>query len=126
VFVGLQLRLITDTPLLVALWDTKRQKCTSNPACELWDEMMLLDTREREREANANRVAQAAARPAPAVRAAHFRALWRVDSSNPPPEMLGGIARLPQPRPEPPRPEPPRPEPPAPPLNFWLQRWRGF
>ncbi|KAF9652364.1 hypothetical protein BDM02DRAFT_3089237 [Thelephora ganbajun] len=49
-------------------WDVKRQRCTSNPACELWDETMLLDTREREREAIANRVAQAAVRPAPAVR----------------------------------------------------------
>jgi len=53
-----------------SLWDTKRQRCTSNPACDLWDEMMLLDTREREREAIANRVAQAAARPGPAVRVA--------------------------------------------------------
>jgi len=50
-----------------SLWDTKRSRCTSDPACELWDEAMLLGTREMQREAVADRMARAAARP-PAMR----------------------------------------------------------
>lgn len=104
VFVDLQLPLITYfPPPLIALWDIKRQKCTSDPACELWDEMMLLDTREREREAN--RAARPAARPA--VRAAPVP-----ERAVPVPERAGiGFFRqfFQPPVHEPPPPEPPRP-----------------
>ena len=41
---------------LIALWDTQRRKCGSDPAC---------NPRERERDANADRVGQIAARFAP-------------------------------------------------------------
>lgn len=34
----------------IALWDVRRKRCTRNPACELWDEDMLLEERERQRE----------------------------------------------------------------------------
>ena len=93
---------------LIALWDTKIQRCTSDPACELWDEAMLLGTREREREVAADRMARAAARPGPAMRLAPLPPA--------PPELLGlGLfgrgAGLFPPAPEPPRPEPPRPAP---------------
>lgn len=81
------------------------QRCTSNPACDLWDETMLLDIREREREAQINRLGRAAARPAPVVR-------------NDPPQnpVFGAFGRafgmfrnVPDPLPpQPPRPEPPR------------------
>ncbi|CAL1708947.1 unnamed protein product [Somion occarium] len=36
-----------------SLWDKKGQKCTRNPSCELWDEEMLLEERERRREREA-------------------------------------------------------------------------
>ena len=42
------------SPLFLALWDTQRRKCTSNPAC---------DSRERERDASTDRVAQVVAKP---------------------------------------------------------------
>ena len=107
-------------PPLIALWDTKKQKCTSNPACELWDEMMLLNSREREREAIANRAAQPVPRPAPVVGGApRFPAFGRargVDYLQPlfgPGGMFVPAAQD-QPRPEPPLPEPPRPAPPRP------------
>ena len=97
---GLAFRLnFHSPPPSVALWDTKKQRCTSNPACELWDETMLLDTREREREAVANRVAQAAARPAPARAAPMFNGLAN---------LFGGRAAIQPPAPEPPRPALPR------------------
>ncbi|THH15651.1 hypothetical protein EW146_g4847 [Bondarzewia mesenterica] len=33
-----------------ALWDKRQQRCTSDPACALWDEDMLFEDRERERQ----------------------------------------------------------------------------
>jgi hypothetical protein len=36
---------------LTALWDAEQSRCSSNPRCELWDEDLLLDLRERDREA---------------------------------------------------------------------------
>jgi len=51
-------------PLLVALWDTVRRKCTSNPPCKLRGEMALQFSG-GEREANANHMVQVAARPGP-------------------------------------------------------------
>ena len=50
--------------LLVALWDTTRRKCTSNPPCKLRGEIVFPVSR-GEREANANRGVHVAARPAP-------------------------------------------------------------
>jgi len=51
-------------PLLVALWDTRRRKCTSNPPCELWGEMAFpFPFSYGEREDDANRVVQVATRP---------------------------------------------------------------
>jgi len=47
--------------LLVALWDTRSRKCTSNPPCKLRGEMVLPFSR-GERGANTNRVAQVAVR----------------------------------------------------------------
>ncbi|KAF9788557.1 hypothetical protein BJ322DRAFT_1049631 [Thelephora terrestris] len=68
-----------------SLWDTIRQRCTSDPRCELWDETMLLDIREREREgAQANRLARAAPRPAPPVPE-------RVDPHPPVPRHFAGF-----------------------------------
>lgn len=108
---GFPLRLLF-TPF-IALWDTRRQKCTSDPACELWDEMMLLDTREREREVAANRVAQAAPRPGPARIAPPRQALPQLFNIFVRGRGRGGVLGEPL-VPEPPHPEPPRPEPPRP------------
>lgn len=49
--------LLTQVALL-ALWDVRRQRCTRNPACDLWDEEMLLEERERERDHRQDRVAR--------------------------------------------------------------------
>ncbi|KAL4245496.1 hypothetical protein ABKN59_009402 [Abortiporus biennis] len=38
-----------------ALWDTKLYCCTRKPSCQLWDEAMLFEERERGREAAADR-----------------------------------------------------------------------
>lgn len=97
-------------PPLTALWDTKKQRCTSNPACDLWDETMLLDVREREREANVNLRGQDVPGIVPEER----------DELPPPryPELFNlfergrGIFQRQPDIPEPPRPEPPRFEPP--------------
>ncbi|KAK7683547.1 hypothetical protein QCA50_013382 [Cerrena zonata] len=50
-----------------SLWDTRRQRCTLVPSCELWDDEMLLEERERNRERQARVLApvpQAAPPPA--------------------------------------------------------------
>ncbi|KAI0066084.1 hypothetical protein BV25DRAFT_1868368 [Artomyces pyxidatus] len=46
-----------------SMWDKRRARCTSNPACSLWDEDMLLEERERER------LRRAPANPGPAAAA---------------------------------------------------------
>ncbi|KAI0777234.1 hypothetical protein BD413DRAFT_601706 [Trametes elegans] len=33
-----------------SLWDVRKKRCSRNPSCELWDDDMLLEERERERE----------------------------------------------------------------------------
>ena len=37
-------------PLPAALWDIKKGLCSREPSCELWDDDMLLEQRERARE----------------------------------------------------------------------------
>ena len=32
-------------PIFIAMWDTEGKKCSNNPACVLWDERMLLNSR---------------------------------------------------------------------------------
>ncbi|PCH44865.1 hypothetical protein WOLCODRAFT_78291 [Wolfiporia cocos MD-104 SS10] len=39
-----------------SLWDIQRKSCTRDPPCELWDENMLLEERERQRELEHERV----------------------------------------------------------------------
>jgi len=34
-----------------SLWDIENSRCTRNPSCDLWDEEMLLELRERDRDA---------------------------------------------------------------------------
>ncbi|KIM74131.1 hypothetical protein PILCRDRAFT_828552 [Piloderma croceum F 1598] len=46
-------------------WDIKKGRCTRNPSCELWDEEMLLEIRERERERQ--HAQQPQGQPAPPV-----------------------------------------------------------
>ncbi|KAF9819392.1 hypothetical protein IEO21_02135 [Rhodonia placenta] len=53
-----------------SLWDVRRKRCIRNPACDLWDEEMLLEERERERERRQGRVA-AAVRPVARMFAPH-------------------------------------------------------
>ncbi|KAA1473977.1 hypothetical protein DENSPDRAFT_840520 [Dentipellis sp. KUC8613] len=52
-----------------SMWDKERQRCTSDPACALWDEDMLLEQQERRRlhdgEIAAPRVVAAPAPPPP-------------------------------------------------------------
>ncbi|KAI1798029.1 hypothetical protein LXA43DRAFT_1106215 [Ganoderma leucocontextum] len=53
-----------------ALWDIQKSMCSSKPSCELWDESMLLEARERQRERdqarrNPGRVPAVAAAPPP-------------------------------------------------------------
>ncbi|OSD08736.1 hypothetical protein PYCCODRAFT_1455722 [Trametes coccinea BRFM310] len=48
-----------------SLWDVRNKQCSREPSCELWDETMLLEERERERErAGAYRGIQPVAPPA--------------------------------------------------------------
>lgn len=56
--------------MMLALWDVRRKRCIRNPACDLWDEEMLLEERERERERRQGRVA-AAVRPVARMFAPH-------------------------------------------------------
>ena len=71
-------------PLLIALWDTRRRNCTSNPPCRLRDETTLPFSHERERAANANRVAQVSARLAPSLPARPL-----------PVDVIGGVSQTP-------------------------------
>lgn len=50
-----------------ALWDIRNTRCTREPSCDLWDEAMLLEERERNREAQVNARAVRAAPPPPYV-----------------------------------------------------------
>ncbi|KAH8101927.1 hypothetical protein BXZ70DRAFT_932499 [Cristinia sonorae] len=52
-----------------SLWDVKASRCTRTPSCELWDEDMLLEERERRREAQANVRAPPPPPPPPAQQA---------------------------------------------------------